>query len=97
MSRIAGLVLLSLAVPSLLTAQEQGASSSGDESWRFVVLADWHSAEKYIMRDRDKDGLLTLEELLGDPTGRNVPSLTRQFKARDRNGDGRLSEDEVGR
>jgi len=56
------------------------------------------SASQFLRRrDRDKDGLLTLEEFIGDPTNRNVPALTRQFKVRDRNGDGRLSEDEVGR
>ncbi len=46
--------MLSLAVPGLVTAQKQGDYSGKDASWRFISLADWHSAEKHIMRDRDK-------------------------------------------
>lgn len=46
-------------------------------------------------RDIDKDRRLTLEEYIGDPKGRNVPTLKRQFKARDQNGDGFLSISEL--
>ena len=55
------------------------------------------AGQLFKVRDTDKDGLLTLEEFIGDPTNRNVRALSRQFNARDRNGDGRLSEDELER
>jgi len=50
-------------------------------------------------RDKDRDGRLTLKEYIGNPSGRNVPALTRQFQARDKDGDGylTLAELETGR
>jgi len=45
-------------------------------------------------RDKDHDGQLTLEELIGDPAHRNVPALTRMFKSRDKDKDQRVSRDE---
>ena len=50
-------------------------------------------------RDQDRDGRLTLKEYVGNPAGRNVPALTRQFKARDTDDNGflTLSELEMGR
>ena len=41
-------------------------------------------------RDRNKDGVITLEEYIGKPEGRNVPALTKRFKKFDANGDGKL-------
>ena len=41
-------------------------------------------------RDRNEDGVITLEEYIGNPKGRNVPALTRRFKKIDSNGDGEL-------
>ena len=45
----------------------------------------------FKQRDTDRDGLLTLEELIGNPEGRNVPALTKRFKALDRDQDGKLT------
>ena len=45
----------------------------------------------FRLRDKNQDGFLTLEELIGNPQGRNVPVLTRRFKSLDRNANGRLS------
>ena len=54
------------------------------------------SAETQMARrDSNQDGLLTLEEFIGNPKGRNVPALNRIFKARDTNKDSRLSVDEL--
>ena len=41
-------------------------------------------------RDRNEDGVITLEEYIGNPKGRNVPALSRRFKKIDSNGDGEL-------
>jgi len=46
-------------------------------------------------RDRDGDGMITLEEYIGNPKGRNVPALTKRFKKIDSNGDGKLRLDEL--
>ena len=46
-------------------------------------------------RDRNGDGMITLEEYIGNPKGRNVPALTRRFKKIDANGDGKLQLDEL--
>jgi len=46
-------------------------------------------------RDRNEDGVIALEEYIGNPKGRNVPALTRRFKKIDSNGDGKLQLDEL--
>ena len=46
-------------------------------------------------RDKNKDGLITLEEFIGDPKNRDVPALKRQFSRRDQDGDGNLTLDEL--
>lgn len=46
-------------------------------------------------RDRNGDGMITLDEFIGNPKGRNVPALTRRFKKLDSNGDGKLQLDEL--
>ncbi|MBT3200631.1 MAG: sulfatase-like hydrolase/transferase [Phycisphaerales bacterium] len=46
-------------------------------------------------RDRNGDGAITLEEFIGNPKGRNVPSLTKRFKKIDSNGDGKLLLEEL--
>jgi arylsulfatase A-like enzyme len=46
-------------------------------------------------RDTNKDGLLTLDEFIGNPKGRNVPALTKQFNRRDTNKDSRLTVQEL--
>ena len=46
-------------------------------------------------RDRNKDGAITLEEFIGNPKGRNVPSLTKRFKKLDSDGDDKLSLEEL--
>jgi arylsulfatase A-like enzyme len=51
--------------------------------------------EFFQNRDRNDDGVITLEELIGNPKGRNVQALTRRFQRLDANGDGKLSLDEM--
>ena len=46
-------------------------------------------------RDGNGDGAITLEEFIGNPKGRNVPALTKRFKAIDYNGDGKVQLDEL--
>jgi hypothetical protein len=46
-------------------------------------------------RDRNGDGVITLEEYIGNPKGRNVPALTKRFKKFDANGDGKLQLNEL--
>ena len=46
-------------------------------------------------RDRNGDGVITLEEFIGNPKNRNVPALTKRFKKIDSNGDGKLRLDEL--
>ena len=46
-------------------------------------------------RDRNGDGVITLEEYIGNPKNRNVPALTKRFKKIDSNGDGKLQLDEL--
>ena len=42
-------------------------------------------------QDKNKDGFLTLAEYIGNPKGRNVPALKKQFSRRDKNVDGKLT------
>ena len=46
-------------------------------------------------RDRNSDGAITLEEFIGNPSGRNVPALTKRFKNLDTSGDGKLLMNEL--
>lgn len=46
-------------------------------------------------RDTNKDGYMTLEEYIGNPDGRNVSALTKQFNQRDRNKDKRVTLEEM--
>ena len=46
-------------------------------------------------RDRNADKVITLEEFIGTPEGRNVPALTKRFKVIDANSDGKLLLDEL--
>ena len=41
--------------------------------------------------DKNKDGFLNLKEYIGNPEGRNVPALKKQFSRRDANADGKLT------
>ena len=49
----------------------------------------------FQLRDQNKDGIVTLEEFIGDPKNRNVPALTKRFKQLDSNKDEKLSLDEL--
>lgn len=51
--------------------------------------------EFFKNRDRNGDGAILLEEFIGNPTGRNVPALTKRFKKIDSNGDGKLTSGEL--
>jgi hypothetical protein len=46
-------------------------------------------------RDKNNDGFITLREYIGNPANRNVPALTRQFRARDADSDKRLTIEEL--
>ena len=46
-------------------------------------------------RDRDGNGLVTLEEYIVNPVNRNVPALTKRFNQLDSNKDGNLTLDEL--
>ena len=46
-------------------------------------------------KDANKDGFVTLEEYVGNPEGRNVPALTKQFRRMDVNRDSRLTLQEL--
>ena len=51
----------------------------------------------FIARDVNKDGVMTLEEYIGNPNDRNIPALQRNFKGFDKNGDGRVTLPEMER
>ena len=52
--------------------------------------------EKFLQRrDTNKDGFITLKEYIGNPKGRNVPALTKQFNRRDANKDAKLTLEEL--
>ncbi|MEW6997785.1 LamG domain-containing protein [Colwelliaceae bacterium BS250] len=48
-------LVLSLTFPALVTAAESNTSANKDKTWRFISVADWHLAEKYIMGERHKE------------------------------------------
>jgi len=52
-------------------------------------------AQFFKNRDRNGDGVITLEEYIGNPKDRNVPALTKRFNKIDSNGDGKLQLDEL--
>ncbi|TSA35905.1 MAG: sulfatase [Verrucomicrobiaceae bacterium] len=49
----------------------------------------------FDLRDKDKDGRVTLEDFINGRTGPTVPKLTQHFKELDRNGDGVWTQDEL--
>ena len=52
--------------------------------------------EQFLQRrDTNKDGFITLKEYIGNPKGRNVPALTKQFNRRDTNKDAKLTLEEL--
>jgi len=52
--------------------------------------------EKFLQRrDTNKDGFITLKEYIGNPKGRNVPALTKNFNRRDANKDAKLTLEEL--
>ena len=54
------------------------------------------SPEEFLRRrDTNKDGSITLKEFIGNPEGRNVPALNKQFTRRDANADGKLTLEEL--
>ncbi len=55
------------------------------------------TGQSFKSRDRNKDGVVTLEEFIGNPKGRNVPALTKRFKKFDANNDGKLQPAELKR
>lgn len=58
--------------------------------------SDARTPEKFFKaRDRNDDGVVTLEEFIGNPKGRNVPALTKRFSKIDSNGDGKLQVEEL--
>lgn len=59
------LIVSCFLLSSLITsanAQEQKAMVSKEDTWRFISLADWHSAEKHIMGDRHEEYNAAVDE-----------------------------------
>ena len=50
-----------------------------------------YSAAQFKKVDKNQDGFITLKEFIGNPEGRNVPALKKQFSRRDGNGDAKLT------
>ena len=50
-----------------------------------------YSAAQFKKMDKNQDGFITLKEFIGNPEGRNVPALKKQFSRRDGNGDAKLT------
>jgi arylsulfatase A-like enzyme len=50
-----------------------------------------YSATQFKRMDKNKEGFLNLKEFIGNPEGRNVPALKKQFSRRDTNADGKLT------
>jgi len=50
-----------------------------------------YSAAQFKKMDKNQDGFITLKEYIGNPEGRNVPALKKQFSRRDGNGDAKLT------
>ncbi|MFT5131417.1 MAG: hypothetical protein ACI8W8_005053, partial [Rhodothermales bacterium] len=53
------------------------------------------SRDLLLLRDRNKDGFVTLKEFIGKPEGRNFLALTKRFNKMDANGDARVSRAEM--
>jgi hypothetical protein len=50
-----------------------------------------YSVLQFKKLDKNKDGQLSLKEYIGNPKGRNIPALKKQFSRRDGNGDAKLT------
>ncbi|MFP6893989.1 MAG: sulfatase/phosphatase domain-containing protein, partial [Opitutales bacterium] len=75
------------------------ANPTYDPNWKPAAkkpTANRPSPEEFLRkRDKDKDGSITLKEFIGNPEGRNVPALNKQFTRRDGNADGKLTLEEL--
>ena len=71
------------------------ANPNYDPNWKPSAkkpAANRASPEEFLRkRDKNKDGSLTLKEFIGNPEGRNVPALTKNFNRRDTNKDAKLT------
>ena len=77
-------------------ARNTGSRKSEEPKTNDVPPRKRPSPEQFFKnRDRNGDGVVTLEEFIGNPKGRNVPALTKRFKKIDSNGDGKLQLDEL--
>ena len=64
-----------------------------NESTKLLIWAG--RAVKFKRIDKNKDGFLTLKEYIGNPEGRNVSALKKQFSRRDTNANGKLTLSEL--
>lgn len=63
-----------------------------DPDWKPSPKRKGPAPDAFLKRqDKNKDGFLTLKEYIGNPEGRNVPALKKQFSRRDGNADGKLT------
>ena len=77
-------------------ARNTGSRKSEEPKTNDVPPRKRPSPEQFFKnRDRNGDGVVTFEEFIGNPKGRNVPALTNRFKKIDSNGDGKLQLDEL--
>jgi arylsulfatase A-like enzyme len=71
------------------------ANPTYDPDWKPAAkkpAANRASPEDFLRkRDKNNDGSLTLKEFIGNPEGRNMPALKKQFSRRDGNADGKLT------
>ena len=93
-----------VATPYPATVASPGAPTP--ESWQTAKPASEKSpasrtsqpnwqARFFRLRDRNRDGAITLEEFIGNPEGRNVPALTTRFRKFDANNDDKLQLEEL--
>ena len=79
--------------PASATSSTQAVQSEMKKSGS--ATANRSNAALHKVRDKNKDGHLTLDEYIGNPAKRNVPVLTKRFKGWDTDRDGNVTLEEM--
>lgn len=67
-------------------------SSASERNAAPAALSGKSRAQQlFSARDINQDGVMTLEEYIGNPKGRNVPALERNYERFDKNKDGKVT------